>query len=151
MKDGHLWGGSHIEISLASLSRPESRVPLKSKQSPRNQQIKRKETHKQFQPAKGILGALSHPPLNSFCWGFSCNFHKFRRGVGGPRGLAQGNPSHTTNSGFFLLPPFSYAPLRMGEHNSGGHLLLYFGCCWSPTPSPPTPSLKKGGTLAFLS
>ena len=37
---------------------------------------------------------------------------KFRKGVGGQRGLAQGNPSHTTTSGlvsasFFLCPLMS--------------------------------------------
>ena len=42
---------------------------------------------------------------------------KFRKGVGGQRGLAQGNPSHTINQATFLLP---MAPYEVGERNSGG-------------------------------
>ena len=59
---------------------------------------------------------------------------RLRTGVGGQRGLAQGNLSHTTDSGLYLHP-FSYAPLRAGEHCFGGQFVLYFGHCWSPTPS----------------
>ena len=58
---------------------------------------------------------------------------RFRKGVGGQRGLAQGNPSHTIDSGlfsapFFLWPPDENIILR-------DNYLLSFGRCWSSTPS----------------
>ena len=59
----------------------------------------------------------------------------FRKGVGGQRGLAQGNPAHTIDSGHSSAP-FSYAPLSVAEHTFGGDfLLLQFGRSCSPTPS----------------
>ena len=38
---------------------------------------------------------------------------------GGQRGLAQGNPSHATDSGLFFCPLFPTPPLWVGEHHSG--------------------------------
>ena len=56
---------------------------------------------------------------------------KFRKGVGGERGLARKNPEIEAS----FLHPFSYVPL--GERDT--FLENYFGCfwgvCFSPTPS----------------
>ena len=57
----------------------------------------------------------------------------FEKGLA-DRGGWQGNPSHTIDSGRFSAP-VSYPHLWVGEHTSGGQFLLFFGCCWSPTPS----------------
>ena len=65
-------------------------------------------------------------PSAETCRGF---FQTFRQGVGGQRGLA-----HHRFKPFFC-PLFSYAFVWVGEHNSRGHLLLYCGRRWSPTPS----------------
>ena len=72
-----------------------------------------------------ILGGL-------FGWIFL--FQKFRKGVGGQRGLPRGNPSKTRNSGLFLYP-FSYAPLGEWGHISGELFGPFLGVCLSPTPS----------------
>ena len=60
---------------------------------------------------------------------------KFRKGVGGQRGLARGNPSYARDSGLFSISSFSYAPLGEGGHNSGELFGLFLGVRLSPTPS----------------
>ena len=64
------------------------------------------------------------------------NNQRFQKGVGGQRGLAQGRPSHTIDSELFSAPFFLSPLMRRRAHKSGVQfLLLYFGHCWSPTPS----------------
>ena len=58
----------------------------------------------------------------------SGHYQKFRKGVGGQRGLSRRNPS-------YFLYPFSYAPLGKGGHISGELYWAVFGVCLSPTPS----------------
>ena len=65
------------------------------------------------------------------------HYHKaqrFRKGVGGQRGLARGNPAHARDSIFFCIF-FPIPPLGEAEHNLGEQFLLHLGLCQSPTPS----------------
>ena len=67
----------------------------------------------------------------------SIRFHqKFRKGVGGQRGLARGSPSKARDSGLFSVP-FFLCPLSLGEGGqiSGELFGLFLGVCLSPTPS----------------
>ena len=56
--------------------------------------------------------------FGGFPGGCPTNNQRFRKGVGGQRGLAQGIPPIPQIQAFFLR-----------------HFLLNFGRCWSPTPS----------------
>ena len=72
---------------------------------------------------------------------------KFRKGVGGQRGLARRNPSKARDLGLFSVPFFLCLLRRMGTHfwRSFGVLL---GVCLSPTPScqPLFETSDKNGT-----
>ena len=59
-------------------------------------------------------------------------FQRFRKGVGGQRGLARGDPSCARDSDLFSVPFF----LGEGEHNSGDQLLL----CLGPVGHQPPPA-----------
>ena len=58
---------------------------------------------------------------------------KFRKGVGGQRGLAQGNSSHSTNSSHFSVLFFLCPLMRRRTLFWETFFLPYFGRCWSPT------------------
>ena len=64
-------------------------------------------------------------------------FQKFRKRVGGQRGLAQGNPFHTINSGL-CSAPFFYAPLSRRTQSWGAFLLLVWALLVANA-LPPTP------------
>ena len=71
----------------------------------------------------------------TFWGGFVSPFcQKFRKGVGGQRGLARGNPLKARDSGLFSVP-FSLPPLGEGGHISGELLGFFLGVRLSPTPS----------------
>ena len=57
---------------------------------------------------------------------------------GGQRGLAQGKPSHTIDSGVFLQP-FSYATLMSRRTQFWGTNFVAFGELLVANPLPPTP------------
>ena len=59
---------------------------------------------------------------------------RFRKGVGGQRGLARRNPSYARDGGLFLHP-FSYASLRRRGTHFWTTFWLFLGVCESPTPS----------------
>ena len=63
---------------------------------------------------------------------------RFRKGVGGQRGLAQGNPSHTIDSGLFTAP-FSYAPLISRRTAFWGAFCAVLWALLVANPLPPTP------------
>ena len=78
------------------------------------------------------------------------NSQKFRKGVGGQRGLARGNPSYATDSGllsvpFFLCPP----PRRRGTHFWRTFWAL-FGGLFVANPLPPNPFSKPLTVLALF-
>ena len=58
----------------------------------------------------------------------------FRKGVGGQRGLAQGNPSHTIDSG-----PFSAPLAYVKESTTLGEKFCYVFKLGIANPLPPTP------------
>ena len=59
---------------------------------------------------------------------------RFRKGIGGQRGLAQGSPSYARDSSFFFNAPFFLSPRRRAP--TLGNLLAPF---WALLPLPPTP------------
>ena len=63
---------------------------------------------------------------------------KFRKGVGGQRGLAQGDPSHARHSHLFAVP-FSYATLRRRGTQFWGSIFAVFWALLVANPLPPTP------------
>ena len=63
---------------------------------------------------------------------------KFRKGVGGQRGLARGNPSHARDSGLFSVP-FFLCPLRRRRTHFWRTFLALFGVLFAANPLPPTP------------
>ena len=65
----------------------------------------------------------------SLSFGYS---QKFRKGVGGQRGLGWGNPSYARYSGLSSVP-FFVCPLREGGHISGELFGLFLEVCLSPT------------------
>ena len=78
-------------------------------------------------------------PNSEKCWraSFCMKIRSFEKGVGGQRGLAQGNRSHTINSGIFSAP-FFLCPLMSRRTQLWG---TFFAVFWallvtrSPTPS----------------
>ena len=82
---------------------------------------------------KALLDGAGTTPI-PMKWGNS--EQRFRKGVGGQRGLAWGDHSYAKGSNLFSAQ-FFFAPL--GGHNSGNFLVL---CVWAlsgANPLPPTP------------
>ena len=66
------------------------------------------------------------------CGGPRClSNQKFRKGVGGQRGLAQSLPHHK----FLYSAPFFLCPRMSRRTQFWGTFCTVFGYCWSPTPS----------------
>ena len=82
---------------------------------------------------------LPHPtisgPIKLICVLF---FQKFRKGVGGQRGLARGDPSYARDSDLFLCP-FSYAILRRRSTQFWGSVLAALWALLVANLLPPTP------------
>ena len=76
---------------------------------------------------------------------------KFRKGVGGQRGLARGNPSKAGDSGLFSVP-FFLCPLRRRDTFLKNCLALFGGfVCRQPPPANPfSKRLKIHGTTEMM-
>ena len=115
-------------------SRNSTRNPLNLIKSPIFTNTPCKSTCLYNAPSMHTVEPVPLPDKN-LCDSLVCNSQKFPKGVGGQRGLAQGSPSHTTDSGLFSAP-FSFFPLCMSRRTQfWGTFLLHIGCSWSPTPS----------------
>ena len=95
---------------------------------------------------KALRGALSAPgpkstPVNGGRDRKGSANQKFRKGVGGQRVGARNlkEVPLTPLLQAFFLPPFSFAPLAIEEHNSGGNLFAVFWALLVANPLPPTP------------
>ena len=82
------------------------------------------EISTQAYPPEGVTAIFFPKAINQ----------KFRKGVGGQRGLTRGNHSYARDSGLFSVP-FFLCPLGEGGHNSGDLFWLFLGVRLSPTPS----------------
>ena len=65
-------------------------------------------------------------------------YQKFRKGVGGQRGLARGSPSKARDSGLFSVP-FFLCPLRRRRTNFRRTFWTLFEGLFVANPLPPTP------------
>ena len=84
-------------------------------------------------------GGHSPAPKMFMFFGFSRHFvQKFRKGVGGQRGLARRNPSKARDLGLFSVPFFLCPLRRMGTHFWRPFWAL-FGGLFVANPLPPTP------------
>ena len=73
-------------------------------------------------------------PGGSWCCRGGHVVQKFRKGVGGQRGLSRRIlPMPEIEASFLYL--FPYAPLGEGGHIAGAFSGLFWGVCLSPTPS----------------